>query len=81
MAAPFGSSNTCTTLLSTCEYWTRVLVCLSWAAIPVVVSTVRPFELLMGKLLGICCAALTQLAVWLGTMVAFTLPGVVSAMA
>ncbi len=49
--------------------------------VEVVVSTVRPFELLMGKLLGICCAALTQLAVWLGTMVAFTLPGVVSAMA
>ena len=35
----------------------------------------------MGKLLGICAAALTQLAVWLGTMVALTLPGVVSAMA
>jgi ABC-2 type transport system permease protein len=49
--------------------------------VEVVVSTVRPFELLMGKLLGICGAALTQLAVWLGTMVAFTLPGVVSAMA
>ncbi len=49
--------------------------------VEVVVSTVRPFELLMGKLVGICAAALTQLAVWLGTMVAFTLPGVVSAMA
>ncbi|MFQ5349971.1 MAG: ABC transporter permease, partial [Thermoanaerobaculia bacterium] len=49
--------------------------------VEVVVSTVRPFELMMGKLVGICCAALTQLAVWLGTMVAFTLPGVVSAMA
>ena len=49
--------------------------------VEVVISTVRPFELLMGKLVGICCAALTQLAVWLGTMVAFTLPGVVSAMA
>jgi ABC-2 type transport system permease protein len=49
--------------------------------VEVVVSTVQPFELLMGKLIGICCAALTQLAVWLGTMAAFTLPGVVSAMA
>jgi ABC-2 type transport system permease protein len=49
--------------------------------VEVVVSTVRPFELLMGKLVGICCAALTQLAVWLATMVAFTLPGVVAAMA
>ena len=49
--------------------------------VEVVVSTVRPFELLMGKLLGICAAALTQLAVWLGTMVALTLPGVVSVMA
>ena len=48
--------------------------------VEVVVSTVRPFELLMGKLAGICGAALTQLAVWLGAMVAFTLPGVVSAM-
>ena len=49
--------------------------------VEVIVSTVRPFELLMGKLLGICAAALTQLGVWLGAMVAFTLPGVVSAMA
>ena len=49
--------------------------------VEVVISTVRPFELLMGKLLGICGAALTQLAVWLGAMVAFTLPGVVSAIA
>ena len=49
--------------------------------VEVVVSTVRPFELLMGKLLGICGAALTQLGVWLAAMVAFTLPGVVSAMA
>jgi len=49
--------------------------------VEVVVSTVRPFELLMGKLIGICGAALTQLAVWLGTMVAFTLPSVVAAMA
>ena len=49
--------------------------------VEVIVSTVRPFELLMGKLLGICGAALTQLTVWLGTMVAFTLPGVVAAMA
>ncbi len=49
--------------------------------VEVVVSTVRPFELLMGKLVGICGAALTQLAVWLAAMVAFTLPGVVAAMA
>ena len=49
--------------------------------VEVVVSTVRPFELMMGKLVGICCAAMTQLAVWLGTMAAFTLPGVVAAMA
>ncbi len=49
--------------------------------VEVIVSTVRPFELLMGKLLGICGAALTQLGVWLGAMVAFTLPGVVSAIA
>jgi ABC-2 type transport system permease protein len=49
--------------------------------VEVVISTVRPFELLMGKLLGICGAALTQLAVWLAAMVVFTLPGVVAAMA
>jgi ABC-2 type transport system permease protein len=49
--------------------------------VEVVISTVRPFELLMGKLAGICCAALTQLTVWLATMAVFTLPGVVSAMA
>ncbi len=49
--------------------------------VEVIVSTTRPFELMIGKLCGICLVALTQLAIWLATLVAVTLPGVVSAMA
>jgi ABC-2 type transport system permease protein len=36
--------------------------------VEVVISTVTPFELLLGKLLGIGATGLTQLAIWLGTM-------------
>ncbi len=48
--------------------------------VEVIVATTRPTELMMGKLLGICCVALTQLAIWLGTIVVLTLPGVVARM-
>lgn len=49
--------------------------------VEVVVSTTRPFELMMGKLLGVCGIALTQLSIWLGSLGVMTLPGVVAAMA
>jgi ABC-2 type transport system permease protein len=49
--------------------------------IEVVISSVTPFELMMGKLLGICLLGLTQLALWLGTMVVVTSPGIVATMA
>ena len=49
--------------------------------VEVIVSAVKPWELMMGKLIGICLVALTQLAIWLGTVTLLTLPGVVSAMA
>ncbi|MDX1644640.1 MAG: ABC transporter permease [Thermoanaerobaculia bacterium] len=46
--------------------------------VEILLAAVAPVELLAGKLLGICCVALTQLAVWLGTAVALTTPGVVT---
>jgi len=49
--------------------------------IEVVISAVTPFELMMGKLLGICLLGLTQLTIWLGTLLVITTPGVVTAMA
>ncbi|HEV2855517.1 MAG TPA: ABC transporter permease [Thermoanaerobaculia bacterium] len=49
--------------------------------IEVVISSVTPFELMMGKLLGICLLGLTQLSIWLGTMLVVTAPGVVASMA
>jgi ABC-2 type transport system permease protein len=49
--------------------------------VEVVVSSVRPFELMMGKLIGICLTALTQLAVWLGTVAVVTLPAVAASFA
>ncbi len=49
--------------------------------VEVILATVRPIELLLGKLLGIGLAGLTQLAVWLTTMVALTAPAVLGALA
>jgi ABC-2 type transport system permease protein len=49
--------------------------------IEVVISSVTPFELMLGKLIGICLLGLTQLAIWLGTMLVVTTPGLVAAMA
>ncbi len=48
--------------------------------IEVVISSVTPFELMLGKLVGICLLGLTQLAIWLGTMLVVTTPGLVAAM-
>lgn len=49
--------------------------------IEVVISAVTSFELMMGKLVGICLVGLTQLGVWFGTIAVLTAPGVVAAMA
>jgi ABC-2 type transport system permease protein len=49
--------------------------------IEVVISAVTSFELMMGKLVGICLVGLTQLGIWLGTVAVLTAPGVVAAMA
>ena len=43
----------------------------------VLVSTVKPFDLMMGKILGIACVALLQIAIWIvfiGGMAYFVLP-------
>ena len=49
--------------------------------IEVVISAVTAFELMMGKLIGICLVGLTQLGIWLGTMAVLTAPGIVATMA
>lgn len=48
--------------------------------VEVVISAARPFELMMGKLVGIGLAGLTQLGIWLVFVVAVTAPGVVAAL-
>ena len=50
-------------------------------AVEVVISSVRPFELMMGKLIGVGLAGLTQLAVWLGAMATLTAPAIVASIA
>jgi ABC-2 type transport system permease protein len=49
--------------------------------VEVLVSTVRPFELMMGKFLGICGVGMTQMAIWMGTAALLTAPAVVASMA
>lgn len=49
--------------------------------VEVIASAARPFDLMMGKLLGIGGAALTQLAVWMVCIAALTAPAVVQSMA
>lgn len=50
-------------------------------AVEVVISTVKPFELMMGKLFGVGLVGLTQLAIWLGSLAALTAPAVLSSLA
>ncbi len=57
---------------------TGVLEEKSSRVVEVVISAVRPFELMLGKLLGIGGIGLTQLGIWLGTLAAVTAPGVVA---
>jgi ABC-2 type transport system permease protein len=42
--------------------------------VELIVSTVRPFELMVGKLIGIGLVGFTQLALWLGTFLLLTTP-------
>jgi len=49
--------------------------------IEVVLSSVRPFELMMGKLVGICLVGLTQFSIWLVTLAAVATPGVMASIA
>ena len=49
--------------------------------VEVLVASVRPFDLLMGKLVGICCLGLTQIAIWFATLIALTAPGVIASIA
>jgi ABC-2 type transport system permease protein len=49
--------------------------------IEVIVSAVQPFELMMGKLTGICLVGLTQFCIWLGTFSILSLPGIIAAVA
>ena len=49
--------------------------------VEVVVSTVTPFEMMLGKLTGIGLVALTQLGIWLGTAAILTAPQIVIGLA
>lgn len=49
--------------------------------IEVLLSAIKPSELMTGKLLGVGLAALTQFAIWLATVVLVTAPGVLASMA
>ena len=49
--------------------------------IEVVLSCLTPFELMLGKLFGICLLGLTQLGIWLGTMLVVTAPGLAASFA
>ena len=48
--------------------------------VEVVISTVKPFELMLGKILGIGAVGLTQFLIWATLMAAVSAPGAVSAM-
>ena len=47
--------------------------------VEVVVSTVKPFELMLGKILGIGAVGLTQFVIWAALMAAISAPGAVAA--
>ena len=48
--------------------------------IEVVISSIRPTDLMMGKLIGICLLGLTQMAIWCATLVVLSTPGFLAAM-
>jgi ABC-2 type transport system permease protein len=47
--------------------------------VEVIVSTVKPFELMLGKILGIGAVGLTQFVIWAALMAAVTAPGAATA--
>ena len=49
--------------------------------VEVVLSAVKPFDLMMGKLTGICLVGLTQFGLWLVTLATFTAPGMLASIA
>jgi ABC-2 type transport system permease protein len=49
--------------------------------IEVLVSTVKPLDLMLGKLVGICMLGLTQLGIWMTLLLVITGPGMLAAMA
>ncbi|MCU0304692.1 MAG: ABC transporter permease [Thermoanaerobaculales bacterium] len=48
--------------------------------VEVIISTVKPFELMLGKILGIGAVGLTQFLLWSALMVAISAPGAASAL-
>ncbi|HSG38201.1 MAG TPA: ABC transporter permease [Thermoanaerobaculia bacterium] len=49
--------------------------------IEVLISSITPFELMMGKLLGVCLVGMTQIGIWLATMGVISAPGVAASIA
>jgi ABC-2 type transport system permease protein len=49
--------------------------------VEVVISAVQPFELMLGKLIGVCLIGLTQLLVWLITFTVVTSPAIATSLA
>ena len=47
--------------------------------VEVIISTVKPFELMLGKVLGIGAVGLTQFIIWAALLAAISAPGVVAA--
>jgi len=62
------------------QVMTGVLDEKSSRVVEVIVSSVRPNELMMGKLVGICLLGLTQMSLWCATLVLVTAPGILAAM-
>jgi ABC-2 type transport system permease protein len=48
--------------------------------VEVVISTVKPFELMLGKILGIGAVGLTQFVIWAALMAAISAPGAVASL-
>lgn len=64
-----------TTLIYGQQVMLGVLEEKSSRVVEVMLASVQPVELMAGKLLGICVAGLTQLAIWFATAMALTAPG------
>jgi ABC-2 type transport system permease protein len=49
--------------------------------VEVIAASTRPSELMAGKLLGICAAALTQIGIWMISALVITAPGLIAGLA